>query len=44
MNRNYYLLRDGRNKENGIIDIMIIEISIIGIIYLLGNLIPILYK
>jgi hypothetical protein len=44
MNRNYYLRRDGRKKENRIIDIMIGEISIIGIIYLVGYLIPILFK
>jgi hypothetical protein len=44
MNRNFYLLRDGRKKENRIIDILITEISIIGIIYLVGYLIPILFK
>jgi hypothetical protein len=44
MNRNYYLLRVGRKKENSIFDILIMEISIIGIIYMVGNLIPILYK
>jgi hypothetical protein len=44
MNRNYYLLRDGRKKNNRIFDIMITEISIIGIIYLVGYLIPIFFK
>jgi hypothetical protein len=44
MNRNFYLLRDGRKKEKRIIDILITEISIIGIIYLVGYLIPILFK
>jgi hypothetical protein len=44
MNRDFYLLRDGRKKENRIIDILITEISIIGIIYLVGYLIPILFK
>jgi hypothetical protein len=44
MNRNYYLVRDGRNKKNRIIDILIVEIPIIGIMYLVGKLIPILLK
>ncbi len=44
MNRNYYLHRDGRNKKNRIIDILMVEIPIIGIIYLVGKLIPILFK
>jgi hypothetical protein len=44
MNRDYYLVRDGRNKKNRIINILIVEIPIIGIIYLVGKLIPILFK
>jgi hypothetical protein len=43
MNRNY-LVRDGRNKKNGIISILIVEIPIIGIIYLVAKLIPVLFK
>jgi hypothetical protein len=44
MNRNYYSLRDGRNKKIGIMDILMVEIPLIGIIYLVGKLIPILFK
>jgi hypothetical protein len=44
MNRNYYSLRDGRNKKNSIIDILMVEIPLIGIIYLVSKLIPILFK
>jgi len=44
MNRNYYLVRDGRNKKIRILNILMVEIPVIGIIYLVGKLIPILLK
>jgi hypothetical protein len=44
MNRNYYLVRDGRNKKISIINILMVEIPVIGIIYLVLKLIPILFK
>ena len=44
MNRNYYLVRDGRNKKNRILNILMVEIPVIGLIYFVGKLIPILFK
>ncbi len=44
MNRNYYSLRDGHTKKHSLIDILMVEIPLIGIIYLVGKLIPILFK
>ena len=44
MNRNYSLIRDGRNKKNRILNILMVEIPLIGIIYLVVKLIPMLFK
>ncbi len=44
MNGNYYLIRDGRKMNFSFMDILITEISVIWIVYLVGYLIPILYK
>ncbi len=44
MNGKYYLLRDRRNQKQYLIDILINEITIIWIIYLVANLIPILSR